>query len=187
MRKDKTAKGSEHAKSSSQSKPPKKTRSRSHKKPLDENMLKQVRALAGIHCTQREIALVLGLAERTIRKYKAERPEFLEAIEIGEAEGKSSLRKAQYQKAISGNATMQIWLGKQWLGQLDKPLPEEDKSAQYTLIVPPPGAGAWVPLRAGDMPFSSRDELLVEIAKQLKTKKDPDPDPDPDPEGPDVD
>ena len=32
-----------------------------------------------------------------------------------------SLRRAQYQVAKDGNPTMLIWLGKQWLGQSEKP------------------------------------------------------------------
>jgi len=35
-------------------------------------------------------------------------------------EGKSSLRRNQWKSAQDGNVTMQIWLGKQMLGQRDK-------------------------------------------------------------------
>lgn len=34
--------------------------------------------------------------------------------------GKRSLRRMQWKSAKGGNATMQIWLGKQLLGQTDK-------------------------------------------------------------------
>ena len=34
--------------------------------------------------------------------------------------GKMSLRRQQFKSAENGNVTMQIWLGKQWLGQTDK-------------------------------------------------------------------
>lgn len=37
----------------------------------------------------------------------------------GWAKGNISLRRTQKQQADSGNATMLIWLGKQWLGQRD--------------------------------------------------------------------
>jgi ubiquinone biosynthesis protein UbiJ len=33
---------------------------------------------------------------------------------------KPKLRKAQFDCALGGNATMLIWLGKQYLGQIDK-------------------------------------------------------------------
>ena len=35
-------------------------------------------------------------------------------------QGKASLRRMQYGAANKGNVTMQIWLGKQYLGQNDK-------------------------------------------------------------------
>jgi hypothetical protein len=34
--------------------------------------------------------------------------------------GTRSLRRLQYEAAKTGNVTMQIWLGKQWLGQKDR-------------------------------------------------------------------
>ena len=34
--------------------------------------------------------------------------------------GRISLRRAQFEKALSGNVVMQIWLGKQHLDQRDK-------------------------------------------------------------------
>lgn len=39
--------------------------------------------------------------------------------------GQTSLRRSQLDAAKKGNATMLIWLGKQYLGQADKPTPEE--------------------------------------------------------------
>ena len=44
---------------------------------------------------------------------------FREIYEIGIGRGKMSLRRAQMDTALGGNATMQIWLGKQLLGQRD--------------------------------------------------------------------
>ena len=43
---------------------------------------------------------------------------FNEAFAMYSAPGKVSLRRFQYELARS-NATMAIWLGKQWLGQKD--------------------------------------------------------------------
>lgn len=36
------------------------------------------------------------------------------------SKAKQNLRRKQYETAMGGNVTMQIWLGKQWLGQSDK-------------------------------------------------------------------
>ena len=41
-------------------------------------------------------------------------------IKKGMEQGKASLRRMQYGAANKGNVTMQIWLGKQYLGQNDK-------------------------------------------------------------------
>jgi hypothetical protein len=35
--------------------------------------------------------------------------------------GKNNLRLAQFKKALEGNTTIQIWLGKNWLGQREEP------------------------------------------------------------------
>jgi len=36
------------------------------------------------------------------------------------SKAKQNLRRKQYETAMAGNVTMQIWLGKNWLGQTDK-------------------------------------------------------------------
>ena len=46
-------------------------------------------------------------------------------IEKGKAEGKKSLRRAQFEEALAGDARMLMFLGKNWLGQQDSPTDEE--------------------------------------------------------------
>lgn len=72
-----------------------------------------VTSLAEIHCTYDEIAAVVGCSTDTLKRRFADR------IEKGREKGKASLRRMQFEKAQEGNATMQIWLGKQLLGQRD--------------------------------------------------------------------
>lgn len=74
----------------------------------------QVYELAKLMCTHEEIAAVMGCHKDTI----ADR--FSELILKGREEGKISLRRAQMKNALNGNTSMQIWLGKQYLGQKDK-------------------------------------------------------------------
>ncbi len=45
---------------------------------------------------------------------------FKDELADGRLQGKASLRRKQYEIAMSGNTTMLIWLGKQALGQSDK-------------------------------------------------------------------
>jgi hypothetical protein len=70
--------------------------------------------LAEIQCTHAEIAAVLGCSTDTVAN------NYSELIKKGSECGKSSLRRWQWISAENGNPTMQIWLGKQMLGQTDK-------------------------------------------------------------------
>jgi DNA-binding Lrp family transcriptional regulator len=70
--------------------------------------------LAKLRCTNTEIARVLGCSTRTLRN------RFKEVIAKGREEANVSLRHMQWRSAENGNVTMQIWLGKQYLGQTDK-------------------------------------------------------------------
>ena len=72
--------------------------------------------LAQIHCTYEEIAQVVGTTVANLQK------RYKNLIEQGRGEGKKSLRRSQYEKALQGDVRMQIWLGKQWLDQKDSPM-----------------------------------------------------------------
>ena len=74
----------------------------------------QVQKLAGIGCTNKEIADIVGCSHDTLTR------RFSEDLEAGRRQGKASLRRKQYELAMSGNAAMLIWLGKQVLGQSEK-------------------------------------------------------------------
>lgn len=87
------------------------------RKEVDENLVLE---LASIDCTEPEIAAVLGMSFRTWERRVAENPELKELVLQGRENGKASLRRLQWKTAQEGNATMQIWLGKQRLGQQDK-------------------------------------------------------------------
>lgn len=73
--------------------------------------------LAKIHCTQQEIANILGCAVRTLQNDD----EFMRVYQTGLDEGKKSLRRWQFAAAEKGNVAMLIWLGKQLLGQRETP------------------------------------------------------------------
>ena len=74
----------------------------------------QVRELAAIGCTHREIAAVCRCSVDTLKR------RFAEEMDNGAEEGKTRLRKALWQNALSGNVTAQIWLSKNVLGYSDK-------------------------------------------------------------------
>jgi len=74
----------------------------------------QVRRMAAIGCTDREIALVLAVSEATLRR------RCRAALDAGRASLRRSLRRKQWEVARKGNVPMLIWLGKQYLGQSDR-------------------------------------------------------------------
>ena len=79
----------------------------------------EVYKLAQIGCKNQEIADWFGIDENTL-SYN-----FSEDITKGRENLKQSLRRAQLKLALSGNATMLIWLGKNMLGQSDMPVNAE--------------------------------------------------------------
>jgi hypothetical protein len=89
-------------------------------RPRIEIDYKQVEQLAAMQCTDEEIAAVLGVERNTIRRRKKDDEQFCSAYKKGQERGKASLRRMQFKAAEAGNATMLIWLGKQYLGQSDK-------------------------------------------------------------------
>ena len=74
-----------------------------------------VQKLAHIQCTQAEIATAVGVSVDTLHRH----PEFAEAHKRGAEGGRKSIRRMQFESATKGSIAMQIWLGKQYLGQRD--------------------------------------------------------------------
>jgi len=86
-------------------------------RPRIEIDLELVYALAKIHCSVNEIANILGVSKDTINRRCGD------IMDRAKDEGRMSLRRAQFHKAINeGNVVMQIFLGKNWLGQSDSPV-----------------------------------------------------------------
>jgi transposase-like protein len=82
--------------------------------------IRLVRNLASIQCTDEEIAAGIGCSQDTLARGRKRDQELDAAIIEGRANGRMSLRRAQYQKAMDGNPAMLIWLGKQVLGQRER-------------------------------------------------------------------
>lgn len=78
--------------------------------------LEMVERLAHIQCTHAEIASALNVSVDTL----ARNPHFAEVYKRGAEGGRKSLRRMQFECANRGNVAMQIWLGKQYLGQSDQ-------------------------------------------------------------------
>lgn len=81
------------------------------KKVIDYNLTEK---LAHIMCTQEEIATMFDCDVRTLQRDE----EFCRVFKKGKENGKMSLRRTQF-KLAEKNASMAIFLGKQYLGQRD--------------------------------------------------------------------
>lgn len=78
--------------------------------------------LCSLQCSQEEIAGWFNCSIDTIEARVKEThgmtfPEYFAQKRSG---GKISLRRKQYEAAMSGNTALLIWLGKQYLGQSEK-------------------------------------------------------------------
>lgn len=76
--------------------------------------------LCGIQCTLGEIAGVLDCSEDTVERWvlRTYGESFAEIYKRYSSKGKMSLRRYQFDLAKK-NATMALWLGKQYLNQKD--------------------------------------------------------------------
>lgn len=91
-------------------------------RPRKEFSFDELDKLCSLHCTQEEICFFFDMCEDTLVRRIKERFDcnFSEYYKRASGGGKMSLRRMQFESANKGNVTMQIWLGKQWLGQTDK-------------------------------------------------------------------
>ncbi len=82
----------------------------------------ELNKLCALQCTAVEIAYFFDCSVDTIERRIKDHDgvTFAEYFKKHSSEGKISLRRAQYSKAMEGNVPMLIWLGKQILGQKDK-------------------------------------------------------------------
>jgi hypothetical protein len=73
----------------------------------------QVIKLARLGCSSDEIGDIVGLDGSNIRR------RYGDLMRCVKSETRSTIRRAQLNKALNGDTTMLIWLGKNWLKQSD--------------------------------------------------------------------
>lgn len=101
--------------------PAKKAASSPGRKPKlmpDEPTLKILRGLGQLQCTVKDCAKVFGVAVSTFEEF-LNLDGVRDAFEQGAVEGQVSLRRKQF-KLAEKNAAMAIFLGKNYLGQVDR-------------------------------------------------------------------
>ena len=85
-------------------------------RPPVEIDLDRLRKMGSLMSTQAEVAAHFDISTSSVEKYLRVK-KYREAFDAGKEDTKSRLRAVQIQTALSGNVTMMIWLGKQYLGQ----------------------------------------------------------------------
>ena len=95
----------------------------------------QFEKLCGLQCTKEEICGFFDLTDKTLESWckRTYKVGFSEVFRQKRGTGKISLRRYQFELAKK-NANMAIWLGKQYLGQSDKPeenIDTEDSEAYF--------------------------------------------------------
>jgi len=95
----------------------------------------ELERLCGMQATDAEIAAWFGVTTRTIERKRKE-PAFAEVMERGKNKGRLTVRRAQLKMLEQGNATMAVWLGKQYLGQTDEIRHDLSLSPNLTFVLP---------------------------------------------------
>ena len=89
--------------------------SKSVGRPKIEIDIEILKNLASIGCPDYEIASVMNISARTLKR------NYAEIVDQYREQGKASLRKVMWDKAVKkGNTMMQIWLSKNYLGMKDR-------------------------------------------------------------------
>lgn len=91
-------------------------------RPQKEINKEQFEELCKMQCTLDEIAGFFKCSPDTIQNWCKKEYEDIYSVVYKKyaQDGRISLRRAQLKSALNGNVTMQIWLGRQLLGQTDK-------------------------------------------------------------------
>lgn len=95
--------------------------------------------LCQIFCTQEEIADVFECSIDTVNRWckRTYGETFADTYKKKCSKGKMSLRRWQYESAKGGNVTMQIFLGKNYLGQSDKVETEQTIDREININITP--------------------------------------------------
>ncbi len=113
----------------------------------DEAQREQFKELCSMFCTRDDICGIMNVNKDTLTRLindnfryevsgqKSKPITFKDAFEYFCVPGKVSLRRKQFEIAMSGNASMLIYLGKCYLGQTDKTENEDEEEAQSQITV----------------------------------------------------
>jgi hypothetical protein len=91
-------------------------------RPRLEFPLRKIELYGKLGLSFEDMAALLDCALSTVSAYMGDpESEFSKAFKRGQARVSKRLRAVQIKAALAGNTTMLIWVGKNWLGQVDTP------------------------------------------------------------------
>jgi hypothetical protein len=127
----------------------------------------QLEKLCALQATDVEVAAWFNVSTRTIERRRKE-AKFAEIMERGKARGRISIRRAQMKMLENGNATMGVWLGKQYLGQTDQVEYRGELTLAAMVVIPravpdTPGLPEPEPLQ---LSRSADDEESLEVPRK---------------------
>lgn len=164
-------KASRKKKATSKAKVPRATKSRASRKGkgggprrfvFGKRALKALVQLAGAGNTIDDAARLLCVSKSTLERAIAkEGSKASEAWLAGKAHMRNTLRVAQLDLALGGNATMQIWLGKQELGQRNYQAIEVTGAGGGPLEIS--DSGEWLDLLGAQIRALKRSRRKVEL------------------------
>lgn len=105
-------------------------------RPKKEINQREFEALCGFQCTEEEICNFFDVTDKTLTRWCKETYDlsFSEVFKVKRNIGKISLRRSQW-KLAEKNATMSIWLGKQYLGQRERFPDEIDSTSVASAMI----------------------------------------------------
>jgi hypothetical protein len=125
----------------------------------------ELEKLCAMQATDEEIASWFNVSTRTIER-RRKVVKFADVMERGRAKGRLSIRRMQIKLLESGNATMAVWLGKQYLGQTDQVEHRADISLSAFVVIPrasPIAAPGFLgPVEPRQVPASEANNMALE-------------------------
>ena len=137
------------------------------KKPIDWDIAKR---LCECHCTRQEIAAKLGVAVTTMKErcFNENGITFEQFYNEGVKTGNASIRAVQYSKALKGDNTMLLWLGKNRLGQSDR---QEVEVKVKPFVIEDPSGGNAMQLGVQSVEEIEGDVIDVEAIEQSEAAR----------------
>lgn len=97
-------------------------------RPKTEYDISAIEAYGACRATHETMADMLGCSTKTISRLMQDtESDFCRAYKRGFGRTKNRIAQAQVNYALAGNASLLIWLGKQYLGQSDSPIPDDEE------------------------------------------------------------